>query len=126
MKPLILPFLSVFFLASCSTIFTEKTQNIAINTAPSGATCTLTRMNETIAVIENTPQITTITRSEHDVTVRCSKEGYQDAVAINNSQSQAPSLGDVILGGGLVWAVDSARGTGNDYQDNIHITLQKL
>ncbi len=72
-------------LSSCTTILKGTDQEIAINTAPVGATCKLERQGQQIGVVQNTPSSVTVSKTKHDITITCDKEGYQTATYINNS-----------------------------------------
>lgn len=94
-----------------------------VNTNPTGATCALNREGGEIARIVSTPAATTIKKTKHDITIVCSKPGYQNASYFNKSDAAAATFGNIILGGGIGWAIDSASGADNKYESPVNITL---
>lgn len=117
--------LSLFLLTGCASIISGTSQDITINTTPSGADCQLIREGKVIGRAL-TPQTVQVERTKHDITVECTKAGYQKASVINESGSEGAVLGNILLGGGIGWAVDSARGADNEYQKTMSIGLVKL
>ena len=55
--------------------------------------------------------------------IRCNKDGYQEATYLNHSGSAGATFGNIVLGGGIGWAVDSAAGADNKYDSPVNITL---
>lgn len=64
-----------------------------------------------------------IEKSKHDISVECSKEGYQMATFNNHSDVAGATVGNVLLGGLIGWGIDSATGSDNKYEGNVNITL---
>jgi hypothetical protein len=65
----------------------------------------------------------TIKKNKHDITLRCTKSGFQDATYLNHSGAAGATFGNIILGGGIGWAIDSASGADNKYDGTVNITL---
>lgn len=110
-------------LGACSSIVEGTSQEIMVNTNPSGASCVLNRQGAEIARIPSTPAATTIKKTKHDITVVCAKAGFENASFFNKSDVAGATLGNIILGGGIGWIVDSASGADNKYTSPINITL---
>lgn len=110
-------------LGACATIIEGKTQQIFVNTNPTGAACGLYRQGVHIATIQSTPASTLIEKSKYDMWVACVKSGYQMAIYFNHSGAAGATFGNIILGGGIGWAVDSATGSDNKYDSPVNITL---
>lgn len=110
-------------LGACSSIVEGTSQEIMVNTNPSGASCVLNRQGAEIARIPSTPAATTIKKTKYDITVVCAKAGFEDASFFNKSDVAGATLGNIILGGGIGWIVDSASGADNKYTSPINITL---
>ena len=115
-------------LGGCSTIFEGRSQQIAVNTSPPGASCKLDREGATIATVATTPGSAYIEKTKHDITITCEKEGYEAATYFNKSGAAAATVGNVL--GGLVfgpvgWIVDSATGSDNKYDGIVNVTLSK-
>jgi hypothetical protein len=111
--------------SACSTIIEGSSQEIMVNTSPAGANCSLEREGLSIARIDPTPGAVTIKKTKHDITIRCNKRGYEESTYLNHSGSEDATWGNVILGGGIGWAVDSANGSDNHYTSPVNITLPK-
>lgn len=110
-------------LMSCSSIIEGTSQEIVINTTPDKAHCDLVRENIVIASINSTPAAVTVKKDKHDITIKCNKVGYQEATFFNKSDVAGATVGNVILGGGIGWAIDSASGADNKYTSPVNITL---
>lgn len=110
-------------LGACSTIVEGTSQEIMVNTNPSGASCALNRQGAEIAHIPATPASTTIKKTKHDITIVCAKAGFENASYFNKSDVAGATLGNIILGGGIGWIVDSASGSDNKYTSPVNITL---
>ena len=117
--------LSAVALSGCASVVSGTEQTITIATTPTVANCALSREGQVFARVNPTPGSVKVDKLKHDITVVCSKDGYLDSSAINESGSEGSTLGNIILGGGIGWAVDSARGADNKYQDHMNITLTK-
>lgn len=94
-----------------------------VNTNPSGANCEFVRQGNVIARVSQTPGGATIKKTKHDITLKCQKDGYQEATYLNHSGAAGATFGNIILGGGIGWAIDSASGADNKYDGVVNITL---
>ena len=123
MKQIIVAGTLVLMLGGCATIIKGSSQEITINTNPSGASCNLTREGATIAQVNPTPGAAKVDKTKYDITVVCNKEGYQEATYIAHSDIEGATFGNIALGGLIGWGVDSATGSDNHYQSPINLTL---
>ncbi len=123
MKRTLIGLLSLCTLSACASIIEGTSQELTINTNPSGANCSLERQGVTIARVGSTPGATTIKKTKYDIVVKCNKDGYQEATYLNHSGSAGATFGNIVLGGGIGWAVDSAAGADNKYDSPMNITL---
>ena len=112
--------------SGCSSIIDGTSQEIFVNTNPSGADCSLYREGIVIARINPTPAAATIKKTKHDMTIVCNMNGYHEATYFNNSGVAGATFGNIILGGGIGWAIDSAAGADNKYTSPVNITLVPL
>lgn len=123
MRKVLLSVALVAGLSGCSSIIEGTSQQLTVNTTPSGAHCDLKRNNEIIGSIANTPSGIVVKKTKYDITVICNKDGYQEATYYNKSDVAGATVGNVILGGGIGWAIDSASGADNKYTEVMNITL---
>jgi hypothetical protein len=114
-----------FWLSGCSTIVEGNSQLLSINTTPPGATCVLTRHGETIGSVTPTPGDINVEKTKYDITVTCDMDGYEQATLIDKSGAAGATFGNIILGGGIGWAIDSATGSDNKYDTPVTVTLNK-
>lgn len=110
-------------LAACSSVIEGTSQEILVNTNPAGANCALEREGNIIARIPQTPGGATIKKTKHDITVRCTKDGFMEATYLNHSGAAGATFGNIVLGGGVGWAIDSASGADNKYDSPVNVTL---
>jgi hypothetical protein len=123
--------LAAGLVSGCATLLEGTSQEILISTNPAGATCTLEREGQTIATVATTPSAALVQRRKHDITIRCKKEGFQEATYINNSGLASGAVAgnvaaDLLLTAGLSSIVDSASGADNQYESTVNITMIPL
>ena len=114
--------------SACSSITQGTSQDISVNTNPPGATCALQREGLEIGRIHSTPGSVNVSKTKHDITIICTRGGYQTATFINDSgwENGSGTAGialDVILTAGISSAIDSATGADNKYTSPVNITL---
>jgi hypothetical protein len=122
-KKLTIPVLCLVTLSACSSIIEGTSQEIAINTNPSGADCSIEREGMSIGRVNPTPGATTIQKTKHDITIRCNKDGYEEATYLNHSGAAGATFGNILAGGVIGWGIDSASGADNKYESPVNITL---
>ncbi len=108
-------------LAGCGTITQGTSQDIAITSNPSGAHCDLTRKGEHVATLDKTPGSVKVDKTKNDILLTCSMTGYQDASVNLESGYGIGTFGNIILGGGIGWAIDSATGADNKYPSSANV-----
>jgi ABC-type proline/glycine betaine transport system substrate-binding protein len=112
--------------AACASIGSGTTQTIAVNTNPPGAQCGLFREGFRIATVQTTPGTATVDKTKHDIAIICVLAGHDQAQYYNRSQAEAMTFGNLIIGGGIGWAIDSASGADNKYDSPVNINLVPL
>jgi hypothetical protein len=112
-------------LPACSSIVEGTSQELLINTNPAGADCALKRQGYVIGRVNPTPGGVTVKKTKHDITVVCNKKGYEETTYFNKSGAAGATVGNIILGGGIGWAIDSASGADNKYETPMNITMPK-
>jgi hypothetical protein len=110
-------------LAGCSSIASGTSQEIAVSTTPPGADCTLNRQGLSIGRISATPGAVTVQKTKYDITIVCNKDGFQQATLLDHSGVDGATFGNIILGGGIGWAIDSASGADNLYKGKVFIVM---
>ena len=73
--------------------------------------------------MQNAPGSALIEKTKHDIWVVCVKLGYQQATYFNHSGAAGATVGNIILGGGIGWIIDSASGADNKYDSPVNLTL---
>ena len=126
MKRVILLGLAAMALAGCSTIVEGRSQRLSVNTNPAGASCDLNRHGEKLGTISPTPGSITVEKTKYAIMIECSKDGYQPASYVNHSDVDGATVGNIILGGGIGWAIDSATGSDNKYEPTVTINLAQV
>ena len=114
-------------LGGCASVFEGTSQEIAVGTSPSGATCEFERDGKAIGTINKTPGSLVVRKSKYDITIKCNKPGYLEASYLNHSGLStavaANIVVDVLFTAGIASIVDSANGADNKYQEAVNITL---
>jgi hypothetical protein len=114
-------------LSGCASIVGGGTsQDISVMTSPPGATCVFYRQGDPIGTVQ-TPGNLTVKRRKYDITIKCNKQGYDEASYLNHSglsdMVAANVAADLIVTAGISSIVDSADGADNDYTSSVVIGL---
>ncbi len=109
--------------SACSSVIEGTSQEIVVNTVPEGAECAFEREGQIIGRISKTPGGLTIEKTKHDMNIICNKEGYQEATFFNKSDVAGATVGNILIGGGIGWIIDSASGADNKYTTPVNVTL---
>src|SRR5580704_2974077 len=112
-------------LAGCATITQGTTQLVQIESQPAGAICAFTREGQSLGSV-TTPGSLPIKRGAQSITVICTKEDYEDARAIMNSQLEPATAVNGLVGGIVGVAVDQASGAANRYETSLKVELTPL
>jgi len=110
-------------LSGCASITQGTDQQVAITTTPAGARCELSRAGSIVAVADPTPEIVTIDKSRKDITVACSKSGYDTTSGILGSDIAGMTFGNLLAGGVIGFAVDAGTGAMSKYDNQITVPL---
>jgi len=110
-------------LAACSSVVEGTSQEILVNTNPPGADCALMRQGVAIARVNPTPGATTIKKTKYDITIECTMANFHKSTYFNKSDAAGATFGNIIIGGGIGWAIDSASGADNKYTSPVNITM---
>lgn len=115
--------LMLLVLPACSSIIEGTSQEVLINTNPSGADCSVEREGVSIGRVDPTPGAVTIKKTKYDITIRCNKDGFEEATFIDHSGSAGATFGNIVAGGVIGWGIDSAAGADNKYDSPVNITM---
>lgn len=115
---------AVVLLTSCSSIIEGRSQTLSFTSSPVGAACALTRNGVPIGNV-TTPGGVVVEKTKHNIQVVCSKEGYEDSTVLLKSEVAGATFGNILLGGGIGWAIDSASGADNKYQEITNVFLNR-
>jgi hypothetical protein len=110
-------------LAGCSSIIEGTSQEITLNTNPAGASCALMREGQPIGAVNPTLGTVLIKKTKYDITIVCDRPGFDQATYLNRSGVEGATFGNIILGGGIGWAIDSASGADNKYDSPVNLTM---
>ena len=110
-------------LTSCASILDGTTEQIAVNTNPTGANCGLYRQDQRIATIQDTPGSALVQKTKNNIWVACVKPGYLPASYLNHSGLTDASFGNILAGGLIGVAVDSATGADNKYEGTVNVSM---
>ena len=115
--------LSLAAAAGCATITSGTTQDIRVDSEPSGAECALSREGAPIGTV-TTPAPLTIKRQAATIHVVCRKEGYEPGRAVMNSRYETASAGNFILGGIIGVMIDNSSGANTRYEPYVLVRLE--
>ena len=106
----------------CASIVTGTTQQLAVTSSPSGARCDLTREGASLGSVE-TPNTIEVSKSAYSIAVNCAGQGLRGQ-AIVQSELQAATFGNALVGGVVGVGVDMATGAAHKYPANVNVILQ--
>ena len=109
--------------SACATVVGETTQEVLIETDPTGAECRVDREGANVAVVKQTPGRVNLSRSKVTMIVSCEREGHEQANEPLVSSFTGATFGNILLGGIIGIAVDAASGANNKYPDRVIIVM---
>ena len=112
-----------FAASACATVVGGTTQDVLVESQPSGAECKIDRLGANIGVVKPTPGRVNIARSKDNVIVSCTQEGYEQSNEVLISSFTGATVGNLLLGGLVGVVVDAASGANNKYPDRVLIVL---
>lgn len=110
-------------LTGCATLVEGTSETVSVLTDPPGASCTLERNGNTVGVVSSTPGSVRFDRSGKDLTITCTKAGFQDVKVSDSSHMVGATFGNVIAGGLIGVVVDAASGANFEYVDEIRLAM---
>ena len=109
--------------SACATVVGGTTQDVLVESQPSGAECKIDRLGANIGVVKPTPGRVNIARSKDNVIVSCTQEGYEQSNEVLVSSFTGATFGNLLVGGLVGVVVDAASGANNKYPDRVLIVL---
>ena len=110
-------------LSACATIVNGSSQSVTVSTTPPGASCTLDRLGMRVGAITPTPGSIRLDKSKNDLSVTCTKDGYQTATTTHSPRFSGATFGNLLLGGPVGAIVDASSGANYTYPENIDMPL---
>lgn len=112
-------------LSGCASIMKGSSQSINVATPPTtGALCNLSSKEGSWSL--TSPGSVMVEKSNEDIQVRCTKAGWQDAVAAIPSSFQGWTVGNIIFGGIIGLGVDAATGAINEYPNAFQVPMMQV
>ena len=102
-------------LVGCGAIRTDPRESITLETKPPGASCVLSREGNVVGQVNPTPGDIIVDRNKHDMSVVCTKEGYQDGTGNLKSGLARTFFLNVLQMDALAVGVDAVTGADNSY-----------
>lgn len=109
--------------SGCATIVKGSTQDLNVNTDPTGANCELSRAGIVIASVNPTPGSVQIKKDKNDIEVKCNKSGYAETSGHISSNFEGWTVGNILFGGIIGIAVDYGSGALNSYEPELFVKL---
>ena len=124
MKKLLVILVISVILVGCASTMSGNQQNVTITSNVAGANCSLSNDKGNWSV--QTPGSALITNSRLNLSARCTKSGYQDAVvSIPSVHKDSATWGNVLLGGGIGYIWDRKSGAAFIYPSTVNLNLIK-
>lgn len=112
-------------LSGCASIVSGTTQSIVITTPPTtGANCVLQSPSGSWTV--TTPGSVALDKSKNDITIKCTKDGFQEAASVIPATFQGWTVGNILLGGLIGLGVDAATGALNEYPNAFEVPMTPM
>ena len=113
----------VVLLPGCATVLKGTHDNVALDTVPAGASCTVDRDGARVAEIPATPGTVRVSESRHDLQVTCVRDGYQTAQTAARPRFNGATFFNILLGGIPGMLVDAVSGANMTYPPKVSVGL---
>jgi hypothetical protein len=116
---------SLVALGGCATVIKGTTQDIAVETNPPGATCTVSRNGAQIATLSATPGKVQVSRDKSPIMVSCAKAPELAAPVSQTVESKfnGATFGNILAGGVIGVVVDASTGANYTYPEQVMVSL---
>jgi hypothetical protein len=119
-------FLLTGLVTGCATITTGTSQSILVDSNPEGAICRFSRSDREVGVVNPTPGMLLINKSGEPLTLICIKDGFYPNSGVLKANMEPMGWGNILVGGLVGIAVDSASGANSKYDASIKVDLRKI
>jgi hypothetical protein len=109
--------------AGCATVVAGTTQEVYVQTEPSGAECRMDKQGVNVGIVNPTPGKVKLPRSKDSVVARCTLAGYEPSNEVLVSSFSGATVGNILLGGLVGIAVDAASGANNKYPERVTVVM---
>lgn len=113
----------LILLSGCASVIEGSSQQVTVITTPEGASCSMARAGVALSTIPATPGSVYIDKTKDDLTITCTKPGFQDVIYLNESKYPEDNWAWILIGGPVGWGVDSLTGADNQYTSPVSIDL---
>lgn len=111
-------------LFGCATIVEGTSQEILVDSRPTGAQCRLESEGDTLAVVERTPQSVTLEKGNRNILVECASgqaRGFRWLVPEFNDAV----FGNFVLGGIIGMSIDADSGAAYSWPESVLVELEE-
>ncbi len=109
--------------SACATVVSGTTQEVFIESDPTGAECKVDRLGANLGVVRPTPGRVNVSRSKDTMIITCVSEGHEPSSEVVASSFTGATVGNVLLGGIVGIVVDASTGANNKYPERIKVVL---
>jgi hypothetical protein len=109
--------------SGCATVTKGTTQPVTLHTDPQVATCDVAHELRNVASLNATPGQVTVEKAWGAIEVACRKAGHQPTEVRADSEVQAWTFGNILIGGIFGFAFDAVSGAMRQYPQFITLTL---
>lgn len=109
--------------SGCATVTKGSSQAVTLHTDPEGATCDMAREAKIFASLAATPGQVQVGREWSAIDISCRKAGHQTTDLRVESSVEGWTMGNILIGGIIGFAVDAASGAMRQYPQFVTLTL---
>ena len=110
-------------LAACATVVEGTSDLVTVATTPPGATCTVDQNAQRVGAIAVTPSSLKLGKSSRDLTIACTREGYQPVNTTVAAGFTGSTIGNIFAGCVIGLAVDAASGANYRYPADVRLFM---
>ncbi len=121
-KRLIISIASAVSLTACASIVSDNESTTYIETEPETARCEL--HGQDFKRVVNTPDSIHLPAEAAPITIACVADGYKTTTEPLDTKVDGWVFGNILFGGLIGLAIDSARGAGQEYPPHVMVALE--